>query len=272
MRESVDNGLLAVQRAIGELRLARPLLLRDGDDWLLLAAAELIGADTLAAMERWAGRKPRLALTRSRGQALNIRPGGGDMVFLEPSAWLDPATMRTLADATTDLEMPFRGPFERELRPPSGGEKAAIQLVKLAKLLPAAVLIGIGGKIVSDLQQAQDLLIVTAQAVAAYETEAAHRLRSVIDAHVPLAEAEQSRLVAFRPDDGRCRAYRHHRRRAVDRRRGAGAPAFRMLHRRSLGLDEMRLRRAVTRRHRAKWPPRAPASCSIWRRRAAASA
>jgi GTP cyclohydrolase II len=107
---------------------------------------------------------------------------------------MDAALLRGLVDATTDLAEPLRGPFDREKRPPSGAEAAAVHLAKLARLLPAA-LVAVG-------PAAEEHLIVEAAEIAEYERKAALALAPVAMARVPLADAQNARVHAFRPRDG----------------------------------------------------------------------
>jgi GTP cyclohydrolase II len=116
------------------------------------------------------------------------------VVLLPLAPWLDAAALRGLADATTDLAAPLRGPFDREKRAPSAAETAAVQLAKLARLLPSAI--------VAPGPPAQDQIVVAAEAISAYEREAALALAPVAAARVPLEGAENARLHAFRPADG----------------------------------------------------------------------
>jgi GTP cyclohydrolase II len=71
---------------------------------------------------------------------------------------------------------------------------AAMQLAKLGRLLPA-VLVG-------EAAAGQALLSVPAADVLAYQAEAVTTLSRVAEALVPLAEAPDARMVAYRPADG----------------------------------------------------------------------
>ena len=72
---------------------------------------------------------------------------------------------------------------------------AAIELCKLAGLLPAAILLPASAP-------ATDVLPVSVDAVAGYRRLSAATLRPVSEARVPLADAEDVRIIAFRPADG----------------------------------------------------------------------
>lgn len=193
------SALVAVDRAISELRRGLDVVLLGPDGGLRLAAAEYATADRLAGFAARDG-GPRLALAVRRAQGLKLRPLMGDPVLLPLDGRLDAATIASLADPTADLDHPLRGPFAVIRRAPRPLEGAAIKLLKLAQLLPAGL--------VADLAEpaaataAEGLLGVAGEAIANYESEVARGLRIVSDAKVPLADAEVTRIFAFRPPDG----------------------------------------------------------------------
>ena len=104
----------------------------------------------------------------------------------------------------TDLDNPLRGPFEVD-PDPWPGSAAALALCKLARLIPAVLLTRAPAgpaRDVTDWANRHDLLVVQADDVWAHENDSALTLRAVTSAQVPLAAAENTRLVAFRPTDG----------------------------------------------------------------------
>jgi GTP cyclohydrolase II len=198
------NSSRPVNRTIAELRRGRPVLLSDaaGAAFAVAVSAELAGPDVLEELTTIGSETPVFALTESRARALNIKPSGHPVILMEIASWLTPTALRTLADATSDLAEPFRGPFTRQKRPPSANELAAVQLMKHARLLPAAITAPVAADHVAEIIARHDLLQVEAEAVAEFEFNNANSLSRVADARVPLAEAENSRMIAFRPADG----------------------------------------------------------------------
>jgi GTP cyclohydrolase II len=88
---------------------------------------------------------------------------------------------------------------------PTDGDSAAVALAKIARLLPAAVTAAAGlvnERAVEEWARLEGLLIVDAGAILNYPVETARRLAKVGEARVPLAGAENTRIVAFRPTDG----------------------------------------------------------------------
>ena len=91
-------------------------------------------------------------------------------------------------------------PAELETR-----EGAAVALAKLARLLPAAVVAPVRlprGVTLEGWLDKNDLMLVRARDILDYQTHAARTLTLVGDASVPLVDAENTRVLAFRPPDG----------------------------------------------------------------------
>jgi len=186
--------LLAVDRAIGDFRRGQAVAIAAPGGDALALAAEMATPAALERLAAAASAPPVLALAAARARALNVRPSGHDVVLLPLEPWMDAPLLRGLADATTDLAAPLRGPFDREKRPPTEAEAAAVQLAKLARLLPSAI-------VAPGVARAEHL-VVGAAAIAAYERGSALALAPGAAARVPLDGAENARLHAFRPADG----------------------------------------------------------------------
>lgn len=190
----------AVIRAIADLRRGYPVVVRQNGEGLAIVATEF-AQDGLAALRDLGLSPDRLAITGQRAAVLNIPPTGQTAVVLAFSPHLDTATLRSIADPTSDLDHPMRGPF-RVSPEPTGPADAALTLCKRARLLPAVVL----ARLPQDVDPGgwaadHDLLVADADAIAAFEIESARTLTPISRAHVPLAESEATRIVAFRPAD-----------------------------------------------------------------------
>jgi GTP cyclohydrolase II len=188
--------LRAVHRAIAELRRGAPVVL-SGAESLLLLAAETAGPAGLAEFEALVT-GPALLLEPARASAVLHRP-----VEPAPQALalpgLAPGMLRALADPTR--EMPKPPDPDRaiaiQVAAPAGA-RAALALAKLARLLPAVL----AGRLHADAGTGP-LLSVAAPDVLAYPASEAAALTRVAEAPVPLADARDARLVAFRaPDAG----------------------------------------------------------------------
>ena len=201
--------LLAVGRAAADLRRGLPVTVRDeagniaiGYGAENLAAAALETARSLA--RSIPGVAARLLLTAQRARVLQIAPRAA-VVALELDARFDAAALAALADPSADLDHPLRGPFAFDYDAPAPATQAVVALCKLARLLPAAVVVFAnheGGDALVEWATAQNLLCCDAGDIETFPSAEASALSIVASARVPLADAENSRIIAFRPADG----------------------------------------------------------------------
>lgn len=195
--------LVAVHRAVAELRRGEPVVVADVDGRAALTlAAEMVSGPILARL-RGEGGRLYLALTARRAAALGgVGLGEGPVAIpLPPDA--EPGQIVALADPTRMAERPEAGrPFGPIDAAPVGLANAAIQLMRIARLLPAALIAPLPDRSGPAVAAARMLLMVEAEAVAAHGPVGAAALRRVAEARVPLAGAEEARVVAFRPEDG----------------------------------------------------------------------
>lgn len=213
--------LRAVERAAGDLRRGGFLLLHDdAGQAALLRAAEGLDADGRAALTALGDGAPALVLTRQRARHLGLigqRQAGdgstGNRSTARPAPVLayavagrDPAEIAELADPASRRPGVPRRPALDPV-PLDGAASAlaagAVSLAKIARLLPAVLFVRCGRLEDPEARAgAQDMLALTLAAVEAYRFAAAGDLRRVAEARVPLAGAEDTRIVAFRPSDG----------------------------------------------------------------------
>ena len=198
--------LQAVDRAIAELRRGGLIVLwdRHGEAGLV-QAAEGTSEQGLARLRELSRGSPRLLLTAQRAAALGISgaaerlPTAG-IVSLELAA-TSPRVICELADPTSGRCAPSNRP--EMVYSPAGLDSAAIDLAKLARLLPAALLATIDHATdPSVLARQHDLLEVSAREIEDYRYAVARSLEIVSEARVPLEGAENSQVYAFRPSDG----------------------------------------------------------------------
>jgi len=196
--------LRAVSRAIGELRRGDPVLLHGpGGGAALILAVEAAHPDTLSWIFGAGSGEPFLMLTGRRATALGLAPADGGVAAL-PARGLDLAALMDLADPVRENRP--RQPLNLAQAPGLGAP--AVDIVKLARLLPAAAVapIQIAGANTTVALQAwaaeHDLLTVGDSDIAAYRFAGRNTLTQVAEARLPLAGAENSRVVAFRPSDG----------------------------------------------------------------------
>ena len=178
------------------------MLIRDDQISVLAVAAELVNEQNLQRLRRICQAPARVVLTRRRAVALGLAPreelSGALTISVAPE--MPAAVIRNLADPAASLgaEPPGFGPAPVAAK---GGALAAVALAKLAALLPAALVLRIGTAEATLLARRGDLVSIEAAAV--FSRHAAEAgLERVTEARVPLAEAENARLIAFRPRDG----------------------------------------------------------------------
>lgn len=168
---------------------------------LAMIAAETLASEDLARLSRLTGRQLALALTRRRAAILGRAPApegpGGTVVIAMPEG-SEVEFLRELANpAAPSNPPPAAGP------PPvaAAAADAAVELAKLARLLPA-VMMGPVTAETADTLVAEGLHRVRAADILSYQKDAAETLCPVGEARVPLADAENTRIIAFRPSDG----------------------------------------------------------------------
>ena len=164
---------------------------------LAIISAELADADTLAALE--ADTRAGLIITARRAAVLNLAnqiaaaAPDPEPVWVDRPDWLDLAGSRAVADPVLDLATPFKGPFRtRALGGDTASARAAIALAKHAGLIPAVYAVALAGGVAVSCPAAAALALPSAVA----------HVRVSARARLPLASAENTDVVAFRPDDG----------------------------------------------------------------------
>ena len=179
---------VGVGRGLAEFRAGRPILVADAEDILMCLPVEGLTKERLQAFRSLcAPIPPRLVLTSLRARSLGIV--ADDPVALELVADID-ATMilAVVADATSDHEL---------VPEPAGAAAiAAIDLVKLAQVLPAVLVAETTAAIASTFNPS--IITVKATAVARFREKATQSLTIAGEAHVPLNSGVRTRFVVFR--------------------------------------------------------------------------
>ncbi len=195
---------VAVDRAIADFRRGEPVIIRDGDRAVLAMAVEALSDERLTRFIRLSGSSPSLAMTGRRAFLLGLGTDGSGVVRVALSGVPSAEGLRDLADP---LSKPGVAPVVVAVTAarPQDGDSAGVMLAKLSRLLPAAVTAAAGlveNRALEEWARLENLLVVEAAAILAYPAEMARRLSKVGEARVPLAGAENTRIVAFRPYDG----------------------------------------------------------------------
>jgi GTP cyclohydrolase II len=202
-REPVS--LLAVDRAVSELRRGRIVVVRaGGGEAALVLAAEAVTPEALKELRTMSRATPVLAITGRRARVLGLAETTNKVVAVTAREPLGAEMIRDLADPSSAIE---RAPGDLAVtEPPAYGcDSAGVSLAKVARLLPAAVTARINDPAANDLAAwaaRHDFLLVDAGDLFQYESTAARTLRIVSEARVPLPGADNTRIIAFRPIDG----------------------------------------------------------------------
>lgn len=182
-----DAGRLSVQRAVHELRTGRPVRLTSGKRALIVASADMLGGERIAAWNMASADAVGLILPAPRLRHLGIIMPGPAHVSLTDLSAQD----ITVALMAVKPDVPLL-----THRAADGLEASALELVKRAYLLPAAVVL----PAMDDVHG--DMIAVDAAAVDTFHDRSARELTVAARTRVPLSDAEDAEFVVFRGGDG----------------------------------------------------------------------
>ena len=199
----MSDAMVSVERAAGDLRRGLPIVLvPEKGAASLIASAELICEDVVDAMRFWSGRAPHILLTHRRAATLKIRLYTEQIVAVELPLDERARAAVALADPTRDMHDPLMGPWKASRDPLSASALPAIQLVKFAELLPAVIEAPIDQRKIEKLCRMHALTRVATSDIVAHASAQHVALKIVARAQLPLAGAEKTRVLAFRPQGG----------------------------------------------------------------------
>jgi GTP cyclohydrolase II len=201
---------------LAELRRGGIVVLRDEDGaGGLVVAAEACGPLALQRLQGLAQDAPVLITTRRRAEAIGMEipphiAGGMGETNKPITLDLPEGVPVDVILRPHDSAGPSRHIALRSLSRPVVSHapriaQTAIELAKLARLLPAVVLGPLSrdqGNKRRGWARDQDLIYVDVNDVLGYEETASKNLQQVAQAHVPLEGAENARILAWRPSDG----------------------------------------------------------------------
>ena len=181
-------GQVAVERALGEVRSGRPVIVKAGRSHLMMLCVEALDERHVATFEALAKRRARLLLPAPRLRRLGlerVKPGAIALPII------DLPRIATLA-----LELGAR--IDAPVASLSRLDLAALELVRVALVLPAVVVFPVS---VRDIE-GEGLVRVEAAAIEAYRRNAVRDLHIVGRAPVPLEGAPETEFVIFRGGEG----------------------------------------------------------------------
>ena len=205
---------ISVERAIGDLRRGALVILRDAPNQTatVVQAAEMATSMGLKMIAQITGSQPTLAITRNRAAAIKILNQSSNVLSLSLPQSDRSTFIHRLSDPTF-----IKDPNDNDFRAlelerltvipesPGGIAEKAIQLVKYARLLPSIVFSRLPLAEVDQLynfKRDNGLLLVETASIDTFANIRAQRLVKATSAKVPLADAKNANLIAFRPVDG----------------------------------------------------------------------
>ena len=189
--------------AIVALRRGDPVLLTGENGAVLAVAAELVTEESLNRLRNMSSRRLSVVVTRRRAVALGLAPRSAltGAVRITVAPHLSAAVIRKLADPAASLgaEPPGAGVGAGERRARRGRRGHARQARRFAAR--RALVLWLVTAEAALARRRADFAVVDMTAVLNRRAATAG-LERVAEARVPLANAEDARLVAFRPGDG----------------------------------------------------------------------
>jgi GTP cyclohydrolase II len=185
-----DAEVVSVERALAEIRSERPVLICDGGSAVLAISAETIDDKTLAALKSAAIGEARLILSPPRLRLLGYDSPEPGML---PLGTRPAAAIHEMVSHTT---VRLNGVAPQASSPL---DKAALDLMRIGYLLPAAITLPVGD---ADDATFAGLSRVSVAAIAHYRREVVTAARIVSRAPVPLDEVGDSEFVVFRGGQG----------------------------------------------------------------------
>ncbi len=186
-----------LNRARADLRAGVPVVMTDAVGGALVLAAETL--DPLRFEEVRGMGSLVLAITGRRAGTLRTPAYDGDISRISVPRTAGVDWIGAVADPASDLDSPMKGPFLHIREGDAALARAAISLVKSARLLPSALIVSLADA--APLAAVQSLTVLPVDEVAK-TLSAPVMFRSVVHARLPMSVSEAGRLHVFRPEDG----------------------------------------------------------------------
>ncbi len=199
---------VSVDRALYEFRRGRPVVIEGIEDTAVLAlAAEVVTPEIVQLLSKETGQQPALTISSNRAAAIGLSPGNEKVVTVTTKNQLTAEQVLALSNPlhTKSLYETAKLKAVTEKSDIFDCQKASVMLAKFSRLLPAAITAAIVTKPninLADWASKKDFLLVKAQDIFQSERLAAQSLQIVSEANVPLEGALNTKIIAFRPQDG----------------------------------------------------------------------
>ena len=193
------SALSRLDRAAHELRRGDAVVIQSVAGRFAMVAGEAITALTLANLQN--SNKPwHVTVTGQRAVRIGFEVDAQDSVYqVTPNQHLSALDLQKLIDPTVSLSQTTQAPLFKDscqIAPGDQTDGAAVLLLKHASLLPACVVTPVGK---DDLPLAVQ---ITDADIRLGISEHRDTLHVVGQARVPLDDAEEVKIISFRPEDG----------------------------------------------------------------------
>ncbi|MFL2770774.1 MAG: GTP cyclohydrolase II [Rhodospirillaceae bacterium] len=206
IKTETDTEILAVletvDRAVAEIRRGSAVVISAQSGAILARPAETLGAGHLPFFSQPGVGPVQLAVTGRRAAILGLAEPNTPAIVLYKSAGFAAQDILSLIDPNADQgPVPPTGVISK-LVDTESPENIAIRLTKIARLLPSVVTASIETDDPIGWAKANSRIVISGQAIRAYDRVQAYSLEPISEAKVPLAGSENTRIIAFRPRDG----------------------------------------------------------------------
>ncbi len=191
------------ERARADLRIGLLIVLRNDTLRILVAAVETLSDKRLVAM-RQNGTDLNVTITARRATTLKARVYDNDIARIALPESADLAWIVGVANPALDLPVPLKGPFKSLREGSSDLNRIAVNLVKSAQLLPAALIASISETVCRTSCKQLTSLNLSKPKSSVQESPV---LYPVASAHMPLAVAKNSRVHVYRAKDAHSEHY-----------------------------------------------------------------
>lgn len=194
-----------VEKAAMDLRRGLPVVFlgEPQTEDLVLAAVETLTDPVLAWLQSLGDVRLVLSHTRAKTLKMRLYTEGGVCLPVGPADRVE--ALRRIADPALDLSAPLSGPFQGIRDAPDWPWTEILKLPKIAGLLPAALALRLDPQsdtgapmTAGNWAFAQRIAVTAAAPIRAYDVSIAESLHIVSAAQVPLADAPETRMMAFR--------------------------------------------------------------------------
>lgn len=180
--------LVTVERAVAEIRAGRPVVVRAGRARAIAVGVEALSGRMAQNLQSLASRNAHLVLPGARLRVLGLERRAPGVIAL-PQIDLERINHLTLAQNAR---------FDAPVATLSKIDEAALELIRLALILPGVVVVPVAARSIDAL----NLVEVAAQDVMKYRGAQSELLHVVSRAPVPLEDAGESEFVVFRGGEG----------------------------------------------------------------------